>query len=164
MVVGKIGIVVESKIGDAKGAEERRMARRARDFYVHFLIARDGGQYSALCYEYNVATCAKTVEGAVKDLMAATVAYLESFIERGEEPESRPASRGLLLEFLGLDPGKAQFSRNELEKVLKSCYSGNARLRAPLIYRLDRRRFETPLHEALRSPRTGSYPVAICHA
>jgi len=140
------------------------MAGRRRDFVVHFLIAKDGNQYSALCYEYNVATSAKTVQGAFRDLMSATIAYLESFLERGEEPEPRQASRGLLLEFLDLDPDKASFTREEVEKLLACCHGGAARLRAPLVYYLDQKRFATPLSKAMVSPRTGSYPVAICHA
>ena len=83
----------------AKGSTGK-MATRERDYLVSFVVARDGNQYSALCYEYNVATCARTVEEAIDDLMAATVGYIETFLEQGKEPEPRPASRELLLEFL----------------------------------------------------------------
>jgi hypothetical protein len=128
------------------------------------LIARDGSQYSALCYEYNVAACGRTVREALVELLGATISYLEGFLERGEAPEARPASRELLLEFLDLDPGKAYFTADEVEKVLACCHGGSARLRAPLVYYLNRKRFATPLSKAIASPRTGSYPVAICYA
>jgi predicted RNase H-like HicB family nuclease len=145
-------------------AEGRTAAHRHVDYHVNFLVAKDGNQYAALCYEYNVATCAKTVQAAIEDLAEATVAYLEIFLEHGKEPEPRPADRELLLEFLGLDPKSRSFPKDDLEKVLMSVYGGSARLRAPLIYSLKQRRFTTPLGEALRSPRTGSYPIAICYA
>ncbi len=76
------------------------MTTPSRDYFVTLLVARDGDQYSALCCEYNVATCAGTVEEAIDDLMAATASYIETFLEQGREPEPRPASRELLLEFL----------------------------------------------------------------
>jgi predicted RNase H-like HicB family nuclease len=131
---------------------------------VNFLVVRDGNQYAALCYEYNVATCARTVQEAIEGLMEATAGYLEIFLEQDKEPEPRPARRELLLEFLDLDSEKQSFSRAEVERALGSIYPGSARLRAPLVYSLRDRHFATPLSEALRTPRTGSYPVAICHA
>ena len=150
--------------GNAGPVEGRTAAHQHAGYCVSFLVAKDGNQYAALCYEYNVATCAKTVQEAIEELMDATVAYLEIFLEQGKEPEPRPADWELLLEFLDLNPKCRSFSKDDLERVLKSAYGGSARLRVPLVYSLKQRRFATPLSEALRAPRTGSYPVAICHA
>ena len=137
------------------------MARKRLEFTVHVLVARDGRQYSALCYEYNIATCAKTAKEAVLDLMAATMTYLEAFLDRGRQPKLRPASRELLLQFLDLDPQKSSFPKQEVAEALKSVIAGTAKLEAPLVYSSAKREFDMPIAGGLPRLGTGSYPVTI---
>jgi len=136
------------------------MARTRAEFTVHFIIAKDGGEYSALCYEYNVATCGATAKEAFLALMDATVSYLEFFLDKGEEPPPRPASAELLLEFLELDPTKKSYSKDEVSKALAAVVAGTVRLEAP-VYSLRKRGFTRPIERVIPRLGAGSYPVTI---
>jgi predicted RNase H-like HicB family nuclease len=137
------------------------MAHKTLEYTVHFLVAKDGSQYSALCYEYNVATCANTPEEALQGLMEATIAYLEAFLEKRQEPKDRPASDELLLEFLDLDPRKKALSKVEVARALRSVIRITAKMQAPLVYSLDERRFDKLSRRILPRLGPGSYPVTI---
>jgi len=134
------------------------------EFVVNCLIAKDGDQYAALCYEYNVATCAPTPEEALDDLMRATVDYLETFLGKGAKPQTRPASQELLFEFLGLDPEQAQYSKEEISRALGLVIPVRlTRTRCP-VYSVSKGNFEQPLEPALSRLGTGAYPVTIAYA
>lgn len=126
---------------------------------MHFIIVKDGSQYSALCYEYNIATCAKTSKEAFENLLDATIVYLESFLEEGRMPPQRPASRELLLEFFDLDPQKESYSREEVSKACEQVIAGY--LEAPLICPIEGHEFD---RSSVTMPRTigvGTYPVSF---
>lgn len=78
------------------------MARDHR-YTVHFLVAKDGDQYSALCYEFTTGGCGPDERSALDDAISATVTYLEYLIDEGREADAyRPASAKLIATFLDL--------------------------------------------------------------
>lgn len=56
----------------------------------HSLIEKQGGLYSALCLELNVASMGATLEEASKNLREAVELYIEDVIEAGDEAEFIP--------------------------------------------------------------------------
>ena len=83
---------------------------------VHFLVIPDNGEYSALCYEYNVAACGGTREEAAKNLAGAVNDYLRYLADEGRLDQARrPASSELLVEFLGLSPTPGEGATQEGE-------------------------------------------------
>ena len=66
---------------------------RDRKYNVHLLVAPDGNQYSALCYEFTTVGFGPDVECALRDAIYATIEYLEHLIQEGRGHEvRRPAS------------------------------------------------------------------------
>jgi len=139
------------------------MAGKRLEFRVHALIARDGSQYSALCLEYNVATCARTPEKALTALMDATINYLEAFLDTGQAPPQRPASEELLLEFLGLDSGREEIPAGQVAESLRSVIMAESTLTAPLVYSAKDRAFTARGPHVLPRAERASYPVLVVH-
>jgi hypothetical protein len=74
-----------------------------RRYSVHFLVARDGEQYSALCYEFTTVGCGSDAHSALADAISATVEYLEHLVQAGRAQEAaRPAPAELVLEYADL--------------------------------------------------------------
>ncbi len=96
-------------------AEDRR-------YRAHILVAKDGDQYSALCYEFTTVGCGPDILSALQDAINATIEYLEYLIEEGRSQEAfRPATPELLLEYLNVssDEGMTPEQMKEaLEKVI----------------------------------------------
>ena len=60
------------------------------DVDFHILIEKEGGLYSALCLELDVASQGETIEEAKRNIREAVELYLESVVEAGEEDEFIP--------------------------------------------------------------------------
>ncbi len=57
---------------------------------LHILIEKEGGLYSSLCLELNVASQGKTVVEAKENMKEAIELYLEDVWEAGDEKEFIP--------------------------------------------------------------------------
>lgn len=70
--------------------------------FLHGLIEKENGFYSALCLELDVASQGETIQEAKKNLQEAVELYLEDVIESNEEKDfiPRPAPRAEWIEFL----------------------------------------------------------------
>lgn len=65
------------------------------------LIKKEGGQYSSLCLELDVASCGKTRGEAFEGLKAAIETYVHYLVEEGREEEiHRPVPQEAIREFL----------------------------------------------------------------
>ena len=58
--------------------------------FLHGVIEKENGLYSALCLELDVASQGKTIEDAKKNLQEAVAIYLEDVIESKDEKEFIP--------------------------------------------------------------------------
>jgi hypothetical protein len=89
-----------------------------RRYNLHFLVARDGDEYSALCYEFTTAGCGPDAEAALRDAISATVEYLEHLIQAGRASEApRPAPAELVLEYADL-PVDDEVTTDQLKQAL----------------------------------------------
>jgi predicted RNase H-like HicB family nuclease len=112
---------VEREFRCPKTGRRVRVGRRDLLYveHVHFIIARDDGGYSALCYEFNVAACGDTWLEAEDNLAGVLVEYLRYLADEGRLREAiRPATDELVVELLGLDPERLRGPvLQELRKV-----------------------------------------------
>lgn len=89
-----------------------------RRYHLHFLVARDGDQYSALCYEFTTVGCGSDAQSALRDAISATVEYLEHLIQAGRASEApRPAPAELVLEYADL-PVDDEVTTDQLKQAL----------------------------------------------
>lgn len=72
-----------------------------KKLHLHSLIEKEGGFYSAVCLELNVASQGETVSEAQKNLQEAVELYLEDVLEAKDEQEfiPRPASKEEWIKF-----------------------------------------------------------------
>ena len=122
------------------------MAERYQ-YSLHFLIARDDDQYSALCYEFSTAGCGPDASSALQEAIVATVEYLEHLIQEGREHEApRRAPIELVLEFLDL-PADDTLTTAQLEGAIGTIISAGALLArgGPVEYDLAKRQLASDL-------------------
>jgi hypothetical protein len=138
-----------------------------RRYKVHFLVAKDGDQYSALCYEFTTAGCGKTIRSALQEAILSTLDYLEHLIREGREQEApRPAPTELILEFVDL-PVADEVTREQLEEALGRVLVAPVCLerRALVRYDLEKRELvssELPRLTSSSMPGSlGSYPAEL---
>ncbi len=137
-----------------------------RRYNIHVLVAKDGDQYSALCYEYTTAGCGPDARSALEDAIDATIEYLDYLIEEGRAPEApRPAPPELILQYLDL-PGESDITLDHVKQVLGKVILASAVLERKLQveYDVEQRRISHdfppwPLPE-LQEP-LSSYPVEL---
>ena len=103
-----------------------------RRYNVHFLVAPDGDQYSALCYEFTTVGCGPDVQSALTDAIHATIEYLEYLIQAGRGHEvRRPAPPELVLEYLDV-PTEGEISREQVNQALHAVIVASAVLERKL--------------------------------
>lgn len=137
-----------------------------RRYNIHVLVAKDGDQYSALCYEYTTAGCGPDARSALEDAIHATIEYLEYLTEEGRAHEApRPAPPELILEYLDL-PSEAGIALDDVKQALGKVILASAVLERKLQVEYDveqRRIFHDfppwPLPQ-LQEPLT-NYPVEL---
>jgi len=133
---------------------------------VHFLIARDEDQYSALCYEFSTAGCGPDAASALEEAIIATVEYLQHLIQEGREHEApRQAPTELVLEFLDL-PADDTLTVAQLEDAIGTIILAGAVLAGggPVEYDLAKRQLasELPLPTLPETQRpVTTYPVEL---
>ena len=89
-----------------------------RHYNVHFLVAKDEGQYAALCYEFTTAGQGADAVSALRDAIEATIEYLEYMIDIGQAGEvSRPAPPELIIDYLDLSSEEGA-TENQLRDAL----------------------------------------------
>jgi len=63
-----------------------------KEIELHCIVEKEGGMYSALCFELDVASCGKTPEKAAENLKEAIELYLEYAVNSGRFDELVPRS------------------------------------------------------------------------
>lgn len=138
-----------------------------RRYNVHFLVAKDGNQYSALCYEFTTAGCGKTIRSALQEAILSTLEYLDHLIREGREQDApRPAPTELVLEFVDL-PVTDEVTREQLEEALSRVLVAPVCLERPALVRYDLENRELVSSDLPRLPASdvpgplGSYPAEL---
>jgi len=110
---------------DEERANQVSQSTVEKTFRVHFVVARDEGGYSALCPEFNVASCGDTEQEAARNLAGAIGEYLAYLMEQARiEEAQRPASPELLAKFFGLE-GEA-LTPDSVGRALEAVVVGSA--------------------------------------
>ncbi|MFQ5808364.1 MAG: hypothetical protein ACE5JM_01995 [Armatimonadota bacterium] len=141
------------------------MAER-HQYNVHFLIAPDDDQYSALCYEFSTAASGPDPSSALQEAIIATVEYLEHLIQEGREHEApRQAPTELVLEFLDLRAEDTPSTAQLEDAIGTMILAGTVLARGgPVEYDLQKRRLASELPvPAVPDTRTpvATYPVEL---
>ncbi|MFQ6133210.1 MAG: hypothetical protein ACE5R4_14305 [Armatimonadota bacterium] len=140
--------------------------RPDKRYDVHFLIARDEGGYSALCYEYTTAGFGKDPLSALCDAALATAEYLDYMCDEGREGEAaRPAPAELILKFADQEIGET-VTQEQLDAAIGKLMVAQVQMerKMQIAYDVASRQLRCESHEAFLATSPGdlaSYPAEL---